>query len=243
MSNKLNQSVIRVACQAEAADPWSTSASAIGRGVLLYNSHANAEKLNAERAAAERIDASLARRLASESYLTVSPQSLAARPPTARPPDETTCANGFGLLRQRLRDFCLEERPVRGDGHCQFRSIAHQLYGTDVDHAAVRAAVCEHLASHAKVYTSFVHDESFKDYLSRMAVEAWGDHLTLQAFADLSGKPVHLVTSYEARGYIQVAPQADFPAADEKSSNAPVLLGFWAEVHYNPIVPIRTSRH
>jgi hypothetical protein len=242
MSNNLHQSIIRVACQAEAADPWSTSASTIGRGVLLYNSHVHAEKIYAERAAAERSDASLARSLASESCLTVDPQTLAARPPTARLPDESTCMYGVDLLRQRLRDFCLEERPVRGDGHCQFRSIAFQLYGTDVDHAAVRAAVCEHLASHSRIYTSFVHDESFNDYLARMAAEAWGDHLTLQAFADLSGRPVHLVTSYEARGFIQVAPQTNFPTQDTQAPGTPLLLGFWAEVHYNPIVPLQTPR-
>jgi|AntAceMinimDraft_5_1070358.scaffolds.fasta_scaffold22141_2 hypothetical protein len=234
--------LIRIACQEAADDRWATSASAIGRGVLLYGAHAQAEQRYATLAAAEQRDASVAHTLAAESYLAVDPQSLAARPPTARPPDDAARAVGADHLQQRLRDFCLEERPVRGDGHCQFRSLAFQVHGTDTAHAAVRAAVCAHLAAHPATYAPFVHDESFEAYLVRMGQGAWGDHVTLQAFADLSGRPVHLVTSYEARGFVQVAPQPALASSSNQPSGPPVLLGFWAEVHYNPIVPMQTPR-
>ena len=49
------------------------------------------------------------------------------------------------------------------------------------------------------------------------------------------------VTSYESRGFIQISPQPRLGASPSPPL-PPLLLGFWAEVHYNPIMPLETPR-
>jgi len=105
------------------------------------------------------------------------------------------------------------------------------------------------LASNRSKYAPFVNgEEGFDSYLRRMREGEWGDHLTLQAFADTFGHPVHIVTSYESRGFIQIQPQVGTatPVQQEQRARSgggggggakePLLIGFWSEVHYNPVV-------
>ena len=49
------------------------------------------------------------------------------------------------LLRRRLDGLGLRENEVDGDGNCQFRAIADQLYGSPDRYAEVRANIVEHL--------------------------------------------------------------------------------------------------
>ena len=67
-------------------------------------------------------------------------------------------------------------------------------------------------------------------YLARMARDgAWGDHVTLQAAADALDARVHVLTSYDDDGFLQIVPQAN-PRAPRT-----LWLSFWAEVHYNSV--------
>ena len=64
------------------------------------------------------------------------------------------------------------------------------------------------------------------------------DHLTLQAAADAFGCVVMLVTSFEddAAGVVSISPMLGGAVVRE----APAMLSFYAERHYNALVP-RTS--
>lgn len=66
--------------------------------------------------------------------------------------------------------------------------------------AQVRAAVRAHLAQHARSYSGFVHGEAWDAYMARMGDGAWGDHLTLQAFADCFRRTIHLVRELSKEG-------------------------------------------
>ena len=44
-------------------------------------------------------------------------------------------------LMKLLRMHGVKEKPVRGDGCCQFRALADQLYGSEEHHAFVRQQV------------------------------------------------------------------------------------------------------
>ena len=66
--------------------------------------------------------------------------------------------------------------------------------------------------------------------LARLARDgAWGDHVTLQAAADALDARVHVLTSYDDAGYLQIVPHAN-PRAPRT-----LWLSFWAEVHYNSV--------
>ncbi len=45
-------------------------------------------------------------------------------------------------IAQRLSQYQLIEKRIKGDGACQFRAIADQLFGTEQEHTRVRANVC-----------------------------------------------------------------------------------------------------
>ncbi|CAK9071343.1 unnamed protein product [Durusdinium trenchii] len=84
-----------------------------------------------------------------------------------------------GLLAEGLREV-----EVRGDGNCQFRALAHQIYGTEHHHPSVRSAVVQQLrAGHHRYNVGAVQD--YFAWVDSMALErSWGDGVTLQAAAD-----------------------------------------------------------
>ena len=86
---------------------------------------------------------------------------------------------------ERLRDFGLQEFDVAGDGNCQYRALAHQLFDNVELHADVRRTVCRQLAAEADRYRGFVATEDDVDYeawVARMACAGeWGDHVLTSA--------------------------------------------------------------
>ena len=123
----------------------------------------------------------------------------------------------------------LRERVIRGDGNCQFSALSDQLYHTPAYHKHVRKYVIYHLVRNPDAYMHFVCGESWTAYLKRMAKPGeWGDHLTLQAAANVYGIQINLLTSYAEQAYIEVQPKV-------RCSERILWLTFMAEVHYNSI--------
>lgn len=130
-------------------------------------------------------------------------------PPTRRP-SHAESSLAHARLLSRLDFFGLRERAVDGDGNCQFRALADQMYGHQREHLTVRRLVVEQLRAAPSAYRDFVlaeppepgaagASEPFDAYVSRMAQPgAWGDHVTLQACADRLGAEISLVTSFAA---------------------------------------------
>ena len=54
-------------------------------------------------------------------------------------------------LETRLDMYGLVERTVRGDGNCQFRALADQLYRSEDMHADVRRTVVHQLRACSEV--------------------------------------------------------------------------------------------
>lgn len=121
---------------------------------------------------------------------------------------------------------------VRGDGACQFRAIADQLFSDEELHRYVRRVVVRQLQTHRSKYEGYTEGETFDAYVDRMARDGtWGDNVTLQAAADAFGVPVYLVTSFPTGLCVEVQPERE----DRRFSHA-IWLSFWAEVHYNSLV-------
>ena len=159
---------------------------------------------------------------------------LTARSSAARPPPRGAASErdpARGALRARLRAFGLAEEEVEGDGNCQFRALSAQLWNDGGRaHGEARGRVVAALARAPERYRPFVADEPWDAYLARMARDgAWGDHVTLQAAADALDARVHVLTSYDDAGYLQIVPHAN-PRAPRT-----LWLSFWAEVHYNSV--------
>ena len=135
------------------------------------------------------------------------------------------------LLRRRLDGLGLRENEVDGDGNCQFRAIADQLYGSPDRYAEVRANIVEHLRSNSSRYSAFVPD-SYDTYIENMGRDGnWGDHLTLQAASNVYGLEIRVYTSYDRNWERVIRP------TDDGNIRRAIQLSFYAELHYNSVYP------
>ncbi|CAH8385638.1 unnamed protein product [Eruca vesicaria subsp. sativa] len=143
-------------------------------------------------------------------------------------PPEEEAVSDHDRLRNRLEMFDFAEVKVPGDGNCQFRALADQLYKTADRHKHVRRQIVKQLKSSPASYEGYVPME-FSEYLKKMSRSGeWGDHVTLQAAADAYRMKIVVLTSFKNTCYIEILPTSDEP-------RGVIFLSFWAEVHYNSI--------
>lgn len=134
-------------------------------------------------------------------------------------------------LLQRICYYGLRERHVLGDGNCQFRALADQLYGDQGMHTNMRDLVVWRLIRHPELYCSHVAEEPYGLYCRRLQRPgAWGDHVTLQAAADVFGVRVVVLTCWRECPWVEVVPRVQL-------NERVVFLSFWAETHYNSLYP------
>ncbi|XP_066297267.1 malignant fibrous histiocytoma-amplified sequence 1 homolog [Branchiostoma lanceolatum] len=127
---------------------------------------------------------------------------------------------------------------VLGDGNCMFHAVSDQVLrteGTNISHLQLREQAVDHLRrnpcnSRGEHLSDFIPNQSWEEYLDTMSRDGtWGDHVVLQAMADMLGHDVTIVSSVEADNYVTVLhPQSGFPPRAARS----LLLGHYAENHY-----------
>ncbi|CAL2248967.1 unnamed protein product [Prunus armeniaca] len=99
-------------------------------------------------------------------------------------PDVNDATQDHERLLERLATYDLSELQIEGDGNCQFRALADQLFRNPDYHKHVRKQVVKQLKHHRKLYEAYV-PMKYRHYLKKMKKAGeWGDHLTLQAAAD-----------------------------------------------------------
>jgi hypothetical protein len=133
-------------------------------------------------------------------------------------------------LQRRLAEFGLVRCQVAGDGNCQFRAIADQVYHSQRTHRVVRGLVIKELQTHPERYQQFIHHE-FEAYVANMSVSgAWGDHITLQAAANSLNIAIHLLTSFpsDAQAHILVEPLSGAPVSE-------IWLSYIRQRHYDSL--------
>mmetsp|Transcript_22754 Transcript_22754/g.70367 ORF Transcript_22754/g.70367 Transcript_22754/m.70367 type:complete len:361 (-) Transcript_22754:52-1134(-) len=156
-------------------------------------------------------------------------------PPT--PHDRRT---GRELLGARLARHGRRVVDVGGDGACQFRAVAHGLWGDESHHALVREKAMEVMRTRpplvfdCQVYVSnalgaigaLSVEDHLDEYLMAMSdSRSWGDHNTLQACADAYKARILLVTTHEDNYDIKLEPR------DEEAISE-IWIGFHSEMHY-----------
>eukprot|EP00899_Mesostigma_viride_P012515 jgi/Mesvir1/21264/Mv21665-RA.1 len=110
-------------------------------------------------------------------------------------------------LQERLFFYGLREVVVSGDGNCQFAAVSDQLYRTPTNHRAVRSAVVKQLKQHPAQFSGYIPGD-YHAYVRDMSRSGtWGDHITLQAVADVFGVRLNVLTSFEEAALIEIAPK------------------------------------
>jgi hypothetical protein len=136
-------------------------------------------------------------------------------------------------LRQRLSAFGLELDRQKGDGNCQFRSIAKQLHGDPGRHRLVRQKACDYILSveGRRRFANYLGSEGLRDYVKSMRKDGtWGDELTLRAVAESHHVMISVITSSRSNWFIRYIPDG------ELAENAEVFLAYLAPCHYDHIV-------
>ncbi|KAJ0089246.1 hypothetical protein Patl1_33279 [Pistacia atlantica] len=99
-------------------------------------------------------------------------------------PDVNDATLDHERLSERLATYGLAELQMEGDGNCQFRALADQLFRNPEYHKHVRKEIIKQLKHFRKLYEGYV-PMKYKSYLKKMKKSGeWGDHVTLQAAAD-----------------------------------------------------------
>lgn len=86
----------------------------------------------------------------------------------------------------------LQMKVVAGDGNCMFRAVADQVYGDEEMHEQVRACCLDYMEQERDFFSAYVSTD-FSAYISeKRKLRCYGDHLELQAMAELYNRPVEV---------------------------------------------------
>ena len=87
---------------------------------------------------------------------------------------------------------------VLGDGNCMFRSLSHQIYGTEDEHQNIRL-ILQVLEKNLEMYEKFwiQADVSFSVHVQRLKNQGvWGTHVELLAATNYYQIPVCICTAH-----------------------------------------------
>ncbi len=82
----------------------------------------------------------------------------------------SAASDNYNRYISALRRKGLKVHPVEGDGNCLFRSVSHQIYGTDDLHGLVRQSCMEYMESEANYFEPYV--EGMCDYPMQQIMES-----------------------------------------------------------------------
>ena len=167
------------------------------------------------------------------------------------PQNNTGSAAG---LNARLKALSLASVEMEGDGACQFRAIADQLFGEQRHHGFVRSVACAHMRAQGDFFGIYFEDaEEFHAYLRDMGrPRTWGDELTLRACVEAFGCVAHVITSESQNWYlmynVETPPDADRLARACTKAGVPppkpskeIFLSYVSPIHYNAIAALSTE--
>ena len=92
--------------------------------------------------------------------------------------------------RLKLRNFVLHD--VKGDRGCFFRTVAHQIYGTEENHKCIRMAGINHIQRFPRNFVDLMK-EPLEDYIKRMSRdEEQCDEIIIKAVASATNSIVEI---------------------------------------------------
>jgi len=155
---------------------------------------------------------------------------------------EEKIQSGILLLEERMVNWNLEQAIMKDDGNCQFRSMAHQLFGNAEDHKTLRHTCVEYLRVNSDQFCFFFDgDEEWQRYLTTMATNStWGDELTLKAASNAFRCNVHVLTSEKENYYMCYTPDGSEDENSPLQSSSQtivedIFLAYISPIHYNSI--------
>ena len=138
-------------------------------------------------------------------------------------------------LNKTLREKGLREKKIKGDGNCQFRAVADQLWGDEEKYNDVKLCAIHDLETNHSRDPEFMwpasEDDGYIDRLKRNGT--YGDDLTLHAIANDMGIRIIVISDHAHENVKYVEPE------DKNRITNTIMLGYWGEGrgdHYTSIV-------
>jgi len=117
-----------------------------------------------------------------------------------------------------------------------FRSISHQIYGTQNHYALIRAKVVEYLEAEIEYYSDFVEGgrDKYEAHCERMKINGiCGDNLEIQAISEIYNKPIEIYAYSDEPLKIYSNDLKNLP---NNSNRVPIRLSYHFNGHYNSII-------
>jgi len=175
-------------------------------------------------------------------------------------PDE----DGMDMLKRRVNESGFELNKVVGDGHCQFRTMAHQISerfpedypgGEGYSWRQVRAETAEWLRNNEHNFGDFLQSEpgaenpnpeggwhttweefcqdmEFSNPNATVCIRHWGDHVTLEAMANIYKRPIYVWTTRIGDAWwTPIEPQPE----NLRFPDRPFMVALFGEFHYDSV--------
>ena len=141
-------------------------------------------------------------------------------------------------LTEKLSKLGLKEFEIHGDGNCQFRSIAHQLFNDQNRHSEIRKRACKQLLEKADRYKEFCCTKNYFDWIQYMSKDfSWGDNITLQAISDSYNINIRIITLYQNKSILFINPISQINRNQPKQ----ITILYKPEIHYSSVEPINSE--
>ena len=104
--------------------------------------------------------------------------------------------SSMSVLTTRLARIGRKPVNIIGDGNCFFRSISHQLFGTEDCHLQIRALAIQHLINCPEHFVEYNTHQPWLQYLQSMfRLGTWVDHIIVQAVANAQNLRINITKS------------------------------------------------
>ena len=150
--------------------------------------------------------------------------------------------SSMSVLTTRLARIGRKPVNIIGDGNCFFRSISHQLYGTEDRHPQIRALAIQHLINHPEHFVEYNTHQSCLQYLQSMSrLGTWADHIIIQAVANANNLRIN-ITENEPNFSESTTISSIYAESEAHRRNLrDIYVGHLEELHYLSTTPIRPT--
>ena len=150
--------------------------------------------------------------------------------------------SGMSVLTTRLARIGRKPVNIIGDGNCFFRSISHQLYGTEDRHPQIRALAIQHLINYPEHFVEYNTHQSWLQYLQSMSrLGTWADHIIIQAVANANNLRINITESEPNFSESTTISSIYAESETHRRNLRDIYVGHLEELHYVSITPIRPT--
>ena len=141
--------------------------------------------------------------------------------------------SSMSVLTTRLARIGRKPVNTIGDGNCFFRSVCHQLYGTEDRHPQIRALAIQHLINSPEHFVEYNTDQSWLQYLQSISIlGTWADNIIIHAVANTNNFQINITES--APNFSESTTVSSIFAENEtqRRNLRDIYIGHLEELHY-----------